>query len=141
MKLKFIEQISKDIIVDDVAADVVANVTAFSGLNNKAFWDMPPRKDGEGMEENGDKATFVKIVNGSIIEGGIVNRNESLGMLVKVWALECFDAGKELAQEENVRVLFRVKDREKGGLAIRAIYDNVGSFCRELLIMPVALYC
>ena len=141
MKLKFIEQISKDTIVDDVAADVVANVTAFSGLNNKAFGVMPTLKDGEGMEENGDKATFVKIVNGSIIEGGIVNRNGSLGMLVKLWAIECFNAGKELAREEDVRVLFRVKDRENGGLAIRAIYDNAASFCRELLIMPVASYC
>lgn len=141
MKLKFIEQISKDIIVDDVAADVVANVTAFSGLNNKAFWIMPPRKDGEGMEENADKATFVKIVNGSIIEGGIVNRSESLGMLVKVWALKTFVTCKSLAGGEDVKVLFRVKDREKGGMEILAIYDNAASFFSELLIMPVASYC
>ena len=141
MKLKFIEHVCKETIEDVAASDVVANVTAFSGLNNKAFWIMPPRKDGEGMEENADKATFVKCENGVIAEAGIVQRSDSLGALVRAWAIETFVTCKKVAGGEDVKVLFRVKDREKGGMAIRAIYDNAATIVRELLIVPVAPYC
>lgn len=141
MKLKFIEQVGKETNEDEAATDVVANVEAFSGLKNEAFWVMPPLKDGEAIKENDDKATFVKCENGVIAAAGIVQRSNSLGALVKAWAHETFVTCKRVAGDEDVKVLFRVKDRVNGGMAIRAIYDNAATIVRELLIVPVSPYC
>lgn len=141
MKLKFIEQVGKETSEDEAATDVVANVEAFSGLKNEAFWVMPPLKDGEAIKENDDKATFVKCENGVIAAAGIVQRSNSLGALVKAWAHETFVTCKRVAGDEDVKVLFRVKDRVNGGMAIRAIYDNAATIVRELLIVPVSPYC